>query len=99
MGNFARGLGVDLDEDALPWAQICSLDDRSDQAGRNKRQGTGPSRVIERLTGLGHVGDPVLQQDKDIRAVVDAQTVPGAQVLIDPHPHADTVPVVAMAPS
>jgi hypothetical protein len=40
---------------------------------------------------ITHVGDAVLEQDEDVGAVVRAQSVTGAQVLIDPHlVHPDT---------
>ena len=37
--------------------------------------------------GLGDVGDAVLELGEHVVAVVDAQTVAGAQVLIDPDAH------------
>src|SRR5262249_55183435 len=45
--------------------------------------------VVERPTGLGDVGDPVLELGEHVRAVVDAQAVAGAEVLIDPDTHAE----------
>ena len=36
---------------------------------------------------LGHVGDAVLELDEHVGAVVDAQAVAGAQVLVDPDAH------------
>ena len=45
------------------------------------------ARVVERHAELGDVGDAVLELREHVGAVVDAQPVAGAQVLIDPHPH------------
>jgi hypothetical protein len=40
---------------------------------------------------ITYVGDAVLEQDEDVGAVVRAQSVTGAQVLIDPYlVHPDT---------
>ena len=50
-------------------------------------QAAGPSGIVERVADLGHVGDAVLELDEHVGAVVHAQAVAGAQVLVDPHPH------------
>ena len=47
----------------------------------------GAARIVEQLADLGHVGDAVLELDEHVRAVIEAQAVAGAQVLVDPHPH------------
>ena len=39
------------------------------------------------VAGLGDVGDPVLELHEDVGAVIDAQSVPRAEVLVDPHAH------------
>ena len=46
-----------------------------------------PARIVEHLARLGHVGDAVLELDEDVGAMVEAETVAGAQVLVDPHAH------------
>ena len=46
-----------------------------------------PPGSFERVTALGDVGDAVLELDEHVVAVVDAQPVAGAQVLVDPHAH------------
>ena len=47
----------------------------------------GAARIVEWHAELGDVGDAVLELGEHVGAVVDAQPVAGAQVLIDPHPH------------
>ena len=50
--------------------------------GCRSRPGSLSDRAV-----LGHVGDAVLELHEHVRAVVDAQPVAGAQVLVDPHAH------------
>ncbi len=53
-----------------------------------------PTGIVEHLAVLGDVRDAVLELHEDVGAVIDAQTVTGAQVLVDPHTHgAETVPL------
>ena len=54
------------------------------------RQAARAARVVQRPAVLGDVGDAVLELHEHVGAVVDAQPVAGAQVLIDPHPHDET---------
>jgi hypothetical protein len=77
---------VGLDEDALSGAVLGSMDDVA-------LEGLGDIGHAARLAGviadprpLADVGDPVLEQHEHLRAMVDAQAVTGAQVLIDPDP-------------
>ena len=51
--------------------------------------------IVERLAGLGDVGDPVLELHEHVGTVVDAETVAGAQVLVDPHAHGGHLPSTA----
>jgi hypothetical protein len=53
----------------------------------DRRQTAGPTRVVECHPVLGDVRDAVLQLHEHVVAVVDAQPVAGAQILVDPHPH------------
>ena len=85
------GRGVDLDEDALPRAGLGGVDDLLHPAHRHPRQRAGAAGVVERPAALVHVGDAVLELEEHVGAVVDAQAVAGAQVLVDPHPHGRTV--------
>jgi oligopeptidase B len=53
----------------------------------NECQAAGAAGIVERHGQLRDVGDAVLQLHEHIGAVVEAQPVSRAQVLIDPHPH------------
>ncbi len=81
------GRPLDLDEDALAGARLGGVDHRVDVAAGDPGQAARAARVVERAPALGHVRDPVLELDEDIGAVVDAQPVAGAEVLIDPDAH------------
>ena len=50
-------------------------------------QTAGTTGVVERRTVLDNVGDPVFKLNEDVRAVVDAETIAGTEVLIDPNSH------------
>ena len=54
---------------------------------RHPRQAARAAGIVQRRAVLGHVGDAVLELHEDVGAVVEAEPVAGAQVLIDPHPH------------
>ncbi len=45
------------------------------------------TRIVQRLAALGHVGDAVLQLHEDVGAVIDAEAIAGAEVLVDPDTH------------
>ena len=88
-GGFVRGVGVvELDEDALA---------RAVERRRRSRPGGSRSGTQARLPPLPgslpgtpfsrHVGDAVLELDEHVGAVVEAQAVARAEVLVDPHPH------------
>jgi oligopeptidase B len=77
----------DLDEDALAGACQGRVDDRLLVARIDVGQAAGTARIVEHHVHLGDVGDPVLQLDEHIGAMVEAQPVARAQVLVDPHPH------------
>ncbi len=81
------GTRVELDEDALAGAGLGGVDRRLDVAVGHPGERTGATRVVERGTGLGDVGDAVLELGEDVGAVVDAQPVTGAEVLVDPDAH------------
>lgn len=63
--------------------------------GWHVRQAAGTARVVQHPAVLGDIGDAVLQQDEHVVAVVDAQPVAGAEVLIDPRTMA-TLPAVLL---
>src|SRR5690606_5753582 len=69
-------------------------------AAADHGQAARPAGVVQGPAALGHVGDAVLELDEHVGAVVEAQAVTGAQVLVDPHPHGDgTVPAPRPAPA
>jgi hypothetical protein len=78
---------VDLDEDALAGARLGSVHDVSDVTGPNPRKAAGTTGVIEGGTVLSDIGNAVLELDEDVRTVVDADPVTGAEVLVDPDAH------------
>ena len=87
---------VDLDEDALTRAQLGSVDRVGDIPFAHRRKTAGAARIVEHLAVLDDVGNPVFEQHEDIGAVIDAESVTGAEVLIDPHSHGvRTVPLAA----
>ena len=47
----------------------------------------GAARVVEWLTILCDVGNPIFELNEDVRAVIDANAVAGTEVLIDPNSH------------
>ena len=47
----------------------------------------GPTGVVLGSAVRRDVGDPVVEEHEHLGAVVDAQPVTGAEILIDPHPH------------
>ena len=58
------------------------------------RQAARPTRIVEHLAILGDVCDAVLELHEHVGAVIHAQTVTRAQVLVDPDSHgAGTVPL------
>ena len=82
---------LDLDEDALTRTGERRIDDRLLVARLDGCEAPRAARVVHRCAVLHHVGDAVLEQREHVVAVVDAQAVARAQVLIDPHAHACTL--------
>ena len=57
-------------------------------------QASRSTGVVEDLATFDDVGDAVLELHEDVRAVIDAESITGAQVLVDPHSHGGrTVPL------
>jgi oligopeptidase B len=71
------------------------VDDSLLVAGVDLGQALATARIVEDVVALDDVRDPVFQLGEDIGAMVDAQPVARAQVLIDPHPHDRADPTVA----
>jgi hypothetical protein len=81
------GSDVDLDENALTGAHLGGMNDALDRAGRYPGQASGTTRVVERASVLGNVGNPVLELHENVVAMIDADSVSSAEVLVDPHTH------------
>jgi oligopeptidase B len=58
------------------------------------RQAARATRIVERVPELGDVGDAVFELHEHIGAMIEAETVSRAEVLVDPHTHGlITVPI------
>jgi hypothetical protein len=91
-GDVEVGVGarLDLDEDALAGTGLGGVDRGLDVASGNGGERTGAAGVVEGQPTLGDVGDPVFELGEDVGAMVDAQPVARAEVLVDPDAHAGT---------
>jgi hypothetical protein len=90
VGVAGEGLdwsGVNLDEDALSGAHLSGVDDVANVPIRHQGETAGTARVVAGLSGLGDVGNAVLELDEDVVTMVDADAVAGTKVLVDPHSH------------
>ncbi len=81
------GRRVDLDEDALSGAALGSVDGVLHASNGDTGQGSGSAGIVEGTGPLVHVGDAVLELHEHVGAVIDAQAIPGAEVLVDPDAH------------
>jgi hypothetical protein len=88
-GDVEVGVGarLDLDEDALAGTGLGGVDRTLHVAPGDGGERTGATGVVERGSALGDVGDPVLELGEDVGAMVDAQPVARAEVLVDPDTH------------
>jgi hypothetical protein len=91
-GDVEVGVGprLELDEDALAGTGLGGMDRSLDVASGNGRERTGATGVVEGRSGLGDVGDPVLELGEDVGAMVDTQPVARTEVLVDPDAHVGT---------
>ena len=76
-----------LDEDALPGALLGRFGDSLLEVLGHKRHALGTARFVSNLVALLHVGETVVEQRKDGRTDLLAQSITGTQILIDPHLH------------
>src|SRR5215218_24325 len=76
-----------LEEDALAGAVLGGVDDGGDEPLRDDGHLLRTARVVAHPAVVHDVGDAVLEEDEDLGAVVDAEAVAGAQVLVDPDAH------------
>lgn len=79
---------VDLDEDALPRADLGCLHHIGDPAFVDGRQAPRATRVVLGFARLDDIRDAIFEEREHVGAMVDAQAVAGAQVLVDPYSHA-----------
>jgi oligopeptidase B len=88
--------GIELDEDALAGAGEGGIDNGLVVALAHKGEAAGTTGIVQGDAVLGNVGNAVLKLDEHVGAVVEAQPIAGAQVLVDPHPH-DSAEAIAAA--
>ena len=88
-GAVGLGVGrrVELDEDALAGTGLGSVDGVLQASSGDAGQRAGPAGIVERTGPFVDVSDPVFQLHEDVGAVIDAQAIPGAEVLVDPDAH------------
>jgi tRNA (adenine57-N1/adenine58-N1)-methyltransferase len=82
-----RVLLVLVDEDALTGALFGGLNDRVFHAGRHVGEAFGTAGIALHVTPLLYVGQAVVEQREDRRADLLAESVAGAEVLVDPNLH------------
>ena len=78
-----------INEDAFTRAHVGGHDHCSHMPGVDPSETARTSRVVQHHTILDDVGNAVIELSKYVGTVIDAQAVPGTQVLVDPHSHAD----------
>ena len=78
---------IDFDEDALARAGLGSMHNGGDVAMADPCKAAGAAGVVEWLTILCDVGNPIFELNEDVRAVIDADAITGTEVLIDPNSH------------
>src|SRR5690606_15812253 len=78
---------VDLDEDALAGALLGGLDGGLFLTGGDRGDALGATRVGEDLVAVLHVGQPVVEKGEHGWCDLLAQSVAGAEILVDPDLH------------
>ena len=76
-----------LYEDAFTWADVGSLHDCRHEFRWHGSQTSRTAGVVQHDTVFDDVCDAVFEQCEHLGALVDAQTVARAEVLVDPHTH------------
>ena len=83
--------GLGLYEDALARALFGRLNDGIHLVIREARETLGtlsvPFRCGENLLALAHIGESVIEEDEDIGSNLFANSISGAEILIDPDLH------------
>src|SRR5699024_10361401 len=85
--RIIRWTSSDLDEDAHAGAFLGGLDDRLLLAGGHGRETLGTARVGVGLVAILDVGEAVVEHHEDVGGDLLAETVAGAEILIDPDLH------------
>lgn len=83
-----------LDEDALPRTSLCGIHHRLVRPQWHPRQTPRSTRIVQGLTRLCDIGDPVFELYEHVRTMIEAQTVSRTQILVDPDTHAETITLV-----
>src|SRR3954470_7457773 len=78
---------LDLDEDALAGALLGGLDHGVELAVGDVGQTGGAARVREHLLALLDVGQAIVEQGEHVRGDLFAESVAGAEILVDPDLH------------
>jgi hypothetical protein len=68
------------------------VDDRVDMTGRHLGKAARAARIVARSPVLSDIRNSVLELNENIIAVVDANSVSGTKVLINPHTHDNDEP-------
>ena len=91
--EFSKWLD-DFDKNAFSRAYVCGMHHRVHIAGSDRGKGTRSTRAIHRLTGTGHIRNAIFELHKDIGAQINTEAIPSTEILINPHVHTETVPVL-----
>ena len=78
---------VDLDENALAGTEFGRVDRVRDVSLGHQRQAARSARIVEHLTSLADIRDAIFELHEHVGAVVDTETVSGAEILVDPDVH------------
>ena len=74
-----------LEEDALSGAVLSGCHHRGLPPVADHHRPVGAARIVARAVVVVDIGDPVLEKDEHLGAVVDTEPVAGAEILVDPH--------------
>jgi hypothetical protein len=83
-----------LDKNAFAGAHVCGMHHRVHVAGSDWCERTCSTWVIHRLTGTSDIGNAIFELHKDIGAQINTEAIPSTEILVNPHVHTETVPVL-----
>jgi len=84
----------DLDENAFPGAHVCGMHHRVHIARSDWGKRTCSTWVVHRLTGTCDIRNAIFELHKDIGAQINTEAIPSTEILVNPHVHTETVPVL-----